>query len=189
MAESYQRRLTVPMAAELLRRLLPDENWEDEHLRRTPERFVQMLHELTDRTPHEFDFTIFPNDGIDEMVVVQDIPFRSLCAHHLLPFIGVAHIAYIPDKKVAGLSKLPRTVQYWSAGLWSQERLTEKITRYLEEMLEPVGVAVVMKAEHMCMSLRGAQAHGTKTTTSKMLGVFLDPSRGARQEFLNLISH
>jgi len=173
---------------ELLAHVIPNVDWSSEHLRDTPERFVGMLRELTDRSRLVFQFKTFENvNHIDEMVVLQDIPFKSLCAHHLLPFVGTTDVAYLPDWKLAGLSKLARAVQFWSAGLWVQEDLTERIANFIQEKLEPKGVAVVMRAEHFCMSLRGASVVGTKTTTSKMTGAFLDPTKGARQEFLQLI--
>lgn len=155
-----------------------------EHVEKTPRRFAKMLEELTTR--EAFNFTTFESDH-DEMVVVSPIPFYSLCAHHVIPFIGEAHVAYLPQGKIAGLSKLARTVQYHMRGLWTQEDLTTKIHDAIDEALEPLGVGVVMRAEHLCMTMRGAQAYGTKTTTSKMSGAFLDPSKQARQEFLELI--
>lgn len=175
----------IKQASCFLQDLMPQENWKDEHHKRTPERFAQMLLDLTTREP--FEFTTFPAD-LNEMIVMRQIPFVSLCAHHIIPFQGVAHVAYIPNKQMAGLSKLARTVQYWAKGLWTQEGLTERITLDLQNKLQgPLGVAVVMEAEHLCMSIRGVKAPGVKTITSKMLGVFLDPSKGAREEFLNLI--
>ena len=142
-----------------------------------------MIQDLT--TSEEFEFTTFPNElKKDEMVVVKDIPFVSLCAHHLIPFSGYAHIGYIPVKVIAGLSKFPRAVKFWSRGLWTQEDLTDAIAYYLDEMLEgPLGLGVMMEAEHMCMTIRGVQAPGVKTITSTMLGAFLDPEKQARAEF------
>jgi GTP cyclohydrolase I len=159
----------------------------DEHKRDTPKRFVKMLLQMTDASSEEFDFTVFPNEGIDEMVVLSPIPFYTLCAHHVVPFYGVASIAYIPDDHIAGLSKFARTVKLLSKGLHVQEELTTEIAEYLEKHLDPKGVAVVMRGEHMCMSMRGVQQPGVVTTTSKMTGVFLDPTKGAREEFLSLI--
>jgi GTP cyclohydrolase I len=146
-----------------------------------------MLEELT--TAEEFEFTTFDNDlRKDEMIVIKDIPFVSLCAHHLIPFAGYAHIGYIPIKVIAGLSKFPRAVKFWSKGLWTQEDLTDAIAHYLDDMLlEPLGVAVVMEAEHMCMTIRGVQTPGVKTITSTMLGAFLDPAKLARTEFFRHI--
>lgn len=136
-------------ATELLQEIMPHEDWEgSQHLNRTPERFVSMLDELT--TPEDFEFTTFENSDVSEMVIIQDIPFYSLCAHHIIPFVGYAHIGYIPDGKVAGLSKFARLVQSTCRGLWVQEELTSTIGNILEEHLEPKGVAVVMKGEHLC---------------------------------------
>lgn len=157
-----------------------------EHGRGTSARFVKMMMELT--TPEEFNFTTFDNtEHVDEMIIIQNIPFYTLCNHHVIPFFGEAHIAYIPDKDIAGLSKFARTVKYFAKGLWVQEHLTTEIADYLEEKLEPLGIAIVMKAEHLCMTMRGVQTPGALTTTSAMRGVFLDPTKGARNEFLTLI--
>jgi GTP cyclohydrolase I len=155
-----------------------------DHHAGTPKRWTKMMKELT--TPEEFEFTTFPSNT-DEMIVIQDIPFRSLCAHHMIPFVGHCHIAYIPEGTIAGLSKFARLVKYYAADLTVQEELTAQIARALEQRLRPKGVGVVLRAEHMCMSLRGVQTPGTITTTSAMRGVFLDPNKGARQEFLTFI--
>jgi GTP cyclohydrolase I len=168
-----------------LQTALPEFGWdENEHLAKTPARFTKALRELTE--PQEFEFTTFDSDS-DEMVVVQDITFYTFCAHHVLPFFGKAHIAYIPNGKICGLSKLARTVESFARGLNVQEELTNNIARYLQLELDPLGVAVVMEAEHLCMTMRGIRTPHAKTTTSSMKGVFLDPSRGARSEFLALI--
>ena len=172
------------LAGKFLRKAVPNARWDDsQHLKNTPKRFLKMLQELT--VPDEFEFTTFDNDlKKDTMVVIKQIPFVSLCAHHLIPFSGTAHIGYIPISKIAGLSKFPRAVKYWSKGLWTQEDLTDAIAHYLWDMLEePLGLGVMMEAEHMCMTIRGVQAPGVKTVTSTMLGVFLDPDRLARAEF------
>jgi GTP cyclohydrolase I len=151
---------------------------------KTPKRFVDMLWELS--TPEEFEFTTFKSNN-DEMVIVQDIPFVSLCAHHISPFMGTAHVGYVPQGKLAGLSKLVRTIEYMSKGLWSQEDLTDAISDFLGSHLEPLGVAVVMQAEHTCMTIRGVKTSGALTTTSSMTGCFADHDRLARTEFLSLI--
>jgi GTP cyclohydrolase I len=145
-----------------------------------------MMQELTDVEAHEFEFTTFESDA-NEMVIVHDINFVTLCAHHLVPFIGKVDIGYIPNGKIAGLSKLPRLVTQLSKGAWDQESLTKAIADNMEDRLEPLGVAVVVRAEHLCMTIRGVQAQGTTTTTSSMTGVFADHSRLARQEFLQLV--
>lgn len=170
-------------------------DWTAEDLQRTPERFVKMIAELTTAND-DWDFTTFPNKGQyshNQVVVVRDISFTSLCAHHILPFTGHAHIGYIPQDKIAGLSKFARTVRFWSRGLWSQEALTDAIIGYLDEMLEPLGLAVILEAEHTCMTIRGVQSPGSKTLTSAMSGYFLknddNPERvaPAREEFFRLI--
>jgi GTP cyclohydrolase I len=169
----------------LLSRLFPMKDFcDDSHLKRTPERFAKMLSELT--TPESFDFTVFESD-VDEMVIVRNIPFYTFCAHHILPFHGVAHIAYIPNGKICGISKLARTVEYFSRDLNVQEELTSHIADFLTERLEPLGVGVVMEAEHLCMTMRGVEVPGAKTVTSSMTGVFRDPMKDARSEFLSLI--
>lgn len=158
---------------------------DSEHGKRTPYRFVKMLQELT--TPEEFEFTTFENDT-DEMITVGDIPFVSLCMHHIVPFMGHAFVGYVPDKLQAGLSKLARTVKYHAASLQTQERLTNQVADSLEQKLEPKGVAVVLRGEHMCMSIRGVQTPGALTTTAAMRGVFADHARTAKAEFLTWIN-
>jgi GTP cyclohydrolase I len=140
-----------------------------EHLADTPRRVAASLLELL--TPRDFAMTTFPNDeGYEELVLVRDIPFHSLCEHHLLPFRGVAHIGYLPGERLVGLSKLARVVELYSRDLQVQERLTKQIAGYLDEQLAPRGVGVVVEAEHLCMTMRGAQAAGARTTTSAFLG-------------------
>jgi GTP cyclohydrolase I len=155
-----------------------------EDLRDTPRRVAAALAELL--TPTEFVMTTFGNDeGYDEMVVVRDIPFHSLCAHHLLPFIGVAHVAYVPAERIVGLSKLARVVDHHARGLQTQERLTTEIANALDTALAPRGAGVVLEASHLCMSLRGVRATGTETRTTAVTGVLRD-DRAARAEFLDL---
>jgi GTP cyclohydrolase I len=161
--------------------LNPERN---DHHRDTPKRWLNMMREMT--TPQEFEFTTFRAES-DEMVVVKDIQFYSLCSHHLVPFFGVAHIGYVPDQLIVGLSKLPRTVVETSKGLWAQENLTRTIALNLQDKLQPLGVAVVMEARHLCMEMRGVKAPGTYTTTSSMQGVFADHTRLARSEFFSLV--
>lgn len=154
----------------------------------TPRRFVESLIEMT--TPEPFKFTVFtPDHQLDEMVIERDIPFFSLCRHHVLPFTGVAHIAYVPDKTMAGISKLARTVKFHAAGLRTQEELTVQIADFLETRLQPLGVGVIMEATHTCMTLRGVKAPGTLTYTAAMKGVFADHDRTAKSEFLNRIGN
>jgi len=162
----------------------------NEHLKDTSKRWVKMMRELTNGDDEEFKFTKFDNTlPGSEMVIVGPIRYNSLCAHHVIPFFGTAHIAYIPAKKIAGLSKLARTVKWFSKGLWTQEELTSEIATYLEEELDPLGVLVMMKGEHLCMSLRGVKEPEALTTTTSLRGVFLEPRPGAdpRQEFFDAI--
>jgi GTP cyclohydrolase IA len=155
-----------------------------EHLAETPRRVAAAFAELL--SPEPFDLTTFANDeGYDELVLVRDIPFRSLCEHHLLPFYGVAHVGYLPAGRILGLSKLARVVDQFAADLQTQERLTMKVANWLEEHLEPKGVGVVVEADHMCMTLRGVRAIGARTLTSNVRGVLRDNVH-SRQEFFSL---
>ena len=156
----------------------------DESLRDTPRRMAATYVELL--TPALFDATTFPNDGgYDELVVARAIPFHSLCEHHLLPFVGVAHVAYLPGERILGLSKLARVVDHFARSLQVQERLTKQVADWLERELSPRGVGVVLEAEHLCMSLRGVQKQGSTTVTSALHGLVRDDPR-TRQEFLAL---
>ena len=137
-------------------------------------------------TPEPFDATTFPNDGgYDELVVARDIPFHSLCEHHLLPFVGVAHVAYLPGERIIGLSKLARVVESFARAMQVQERLTTRVAGWLQRELAPKGVGVVLEAEHLCMSLRGVQKAGARTVTSALHGRLREDQR-TRQEFLSL---
>ena len=157
----------------------------DESLASTPKRVARMYEEILTATP--FESTTFPNDGeYDELVVVRDIPFHSLCEHHLLPFTGVAHVGYIPGPRIVGLSKLARVVDLYSRELQVQERMTAQIAQCLMENLQPMGVAVVLRAQHLCMMMRGVQKQNSYAVTSEMLGCF-KKSPKTRGEFLNLI--
>jgi GTP cyclohydrolase I len=159
----------------------------NEHLRNTPTRVARAFQELL--TPHDVDPTTFPNEeGYDELVVVRGIPFHSLCEHHLLPFVGQAHVAYLPKDRIVGLSKLARVVEHFSRALQVQERMTQQIAVWLEEQLAPRGVGVVLEAEHMCMRLRGVKSPGTMTVTSALRGALRDDAR-TRGEFLDLVRH
>jgi GTP cyclohydrolase IA len=156
----------------------------DEGLRETPARVARAYMEML--TPEPFDLTTFPNEeGYDELVVVREIPFHSLCMHHLLPFHGTATVAYIPGERILGLSKLARVVELFARDLQVQERLTVQVAGWLEEHLRPKGVGVVLEAEHMCMSLRGVQKLGARTVTSALHGLVRDDLR-TREEFLAL---
>ena len=157
---------------------------DSEHLRETPQRVALAYEELLPSRP--FVPTTFPNDeGYDELVLVKDIPFHSLCQHHLLPFTGVAHVGYLPGARILGLSKLARVVEHFSRRLQVQERLTKQVGDWLEDRLMPKGAGVVLEAEHMCMSLRGVQAVGSRTVTSSLHGLLRDDAR-SRGEFLDL---
>lgn len=162
---------------------------ESVHGKETPARFLKMLRELT--TAEAFDFKTFedPSAG-DEMIVIRDITFVSVCNHHVIPFHGKAHIGYIPNDKhlIAGLSKFARLVRYHARSLQVQERLTNVIANELETRLVPKGVAVILEAEHMCMTIRGVQAPGTMTRTAAMRGVFADHGRTAKAEFLQALN-
>ena len=173
-AEHAARELLTALGADL----------DDPGLRETPRRVAAAYAELL--TPEPFNLTTFPNDeGYDELVVVRDIPFQSLCMHHLLPFHGVAHVAYLPAERIVGLSKLARVVEHYSRDLQVQERLTKQVAACIQDELAPKGVGVVLEAEHLCMSLRGVQKAGAKTVTSALYGLVRDDPR-TREEFLSL---
>lgn len=150
----------------------------------TPMRMVKALKQLTER--EEFNFTTFPAESQD-MITLSPIPFYTLCAHHVVPFYGVAHVSYVPDTQLAGLSKFARAVKYCAKGLWVQEELTTEIADFLEDNLHPLGVGVVLEAEHMCMAMRGVEMAGVKTTTSTMRGVYADHDKTAKAEFMEVI--
>ena len=179
---AYEEALSIVKAG--LSIVTGQDEWEG-HMQRTPERWATMMSDLTTR--EEFDFTTFDSEGHREMVTVQNIPFYSLCAHHLIPFFGTCSIAYVPKEKLAGLSKLPRTVRHFMRGLQVQEKLSSEIADFLVDKLDPMGVAVVLSGEHLCMTMRGVEVPGTITHTSAMRGVFLDDTNNARAEFLALI--
>jgi GTP cyclohydrolase I len=173
-AETAARKLLRALGADL----------SHEGLRDTPRRVAAAYGELL--TPEPFNLTTFANDeGYDELVLVRDIPFRSLCMHHLLPFHGVAHVGYLPSERILGISKLARVVEHFSCDLQVQERLTTQIAGWLQDQLRPKGAGVVLVAEHMCMSLRGVQKPGASTVTSALHGLMRDDMR-TRQEFFSL---
>ncbi len=160
-----------------------------EGLQRTPERVARMFAELTEG--YRVDPVALVNDALfevsyDEMVLVRNIEMYSMCEHHLLPFHGHAHVAYIPNGKVLGLSKIPRVVEMFSRRLQVQERLTEQIAQFLDDLLHPQGVAVVIEAVHMCAMMRGVKKADARMVTSAMRGIFKTNSR-TRSEFLSLI--
>ena len=159
-------------------------NPRNEHLRDTPRRVAAAFAEML--TPRHFELTDFPNEeAYDELVVVRDIPFASLCQHHLLPFKGVAHVAYLPGQRILGLSKLAHVVDLFARGLQVQERLTKQVADWLNQQLAPKGVGVIIEAEHLCMTLRGIQAIGSLTMTSSLLGTLREDGR-SRAEFFSL---
>jgi GTP cyclohydrolase I len=153
-------------------------------LSETPARMARAYAELL--TPRAFDLTTFDNEeGYDELVLARSIPIRSVCEHHLLPFIGVAHVGYLPGDRILGLSKLARVVELFAHGAQVQERLTKQVADWLDHHLHARGVGVVIEAEHLCMSLRGVQATGARTVTSTLLGTLRDDGR-SRAEFFAL---
>ena len=162
------------------------EDPEREGLLKTPNRVARMFDELT--AGYHVDPVALINGAIfsvdyDEMVVVKDIDFHSLCEHHMLPFYGRAHVAYIPNGKVVGLSKIPRIVEMFARRLQIQEQMTSQIANFIQETLEPTGVAVVVEGAHMCAMMRGVKKANTKMTTSKMLGAFREDDK-LRAEFM-----
>ncbi|MGH3437907.1 MAG: GTP cyclohydrolase I FolE [Sciscionella sp.] len=157
---------------------------DSEGLRGTPARMAKAYAELF--TPRPFNLTTFDNDeGYDELVLARRIPLRSVCEHHLLPFVGVAHVGYLPGERILGLSKLARVVEHFACRPQVQERLTKQVADWLYTQLNPKGVGVVIEAEHTCMTLRGVQAAGCSTVTSTMLGTLRTDPR-SRQEFLTV---
>ena len=166
------------------------ENPEREGLVDTPERVAKAYKYLTKGYHQDVDTVIngaIFEEKYDEMVIVKDIDFYSMCEHHLLPFFGKVHVAYIPNGKIVGLSKVPRLVDMFARRLQVQERFTQQIADVLEEKLQPKGVAVVVEGYHMCMMMRGVQKQNSTTTTSAVHGAFR--AEKTRLEFLNLISH
>jgi GTP cyclohydrolase IA len=183
---------TTPDLSGLVKELLIGlgEDPDREGLVRTPARVAKSLQELT--AGYTIDIDALINEALfdvayNEMVVVKDIDFYSLCEHHLLPFFGKCHVAYIPDGRVIGLSKVPRIVEAFSRRLQVQERLTSQIAEIILDKIKPLGVAVVMEARHLCMEMRGAQSKNSPTITSSMVGAFHKDSR-TREEFLQFVN-
>ncbi|MCB4756902.1 MAG: GTP cyclohydrolase I FolE [Elusimicrobia bacterium] len=177
---------------ELIKQLLDfiGEDPKREGLLKTPERVTQSWKELTSGYHVDIDALINRavfHENYNEMVVVKDIRFYSVCEHHLLPFFGVAHVAYIPNGKILGLSKIPKIVEVFSRRLQVQERLTQEIADILQTKLKPMGVGVVINARHLCMEMRGAKSVDSPTVTSAMLGAFRNDAR-TRKEFLSFIN-
>lgn len=189
--------IVVPAAAEsesiadLVRRMLVQlgEDPNREGLRRTPERFEKALKYLTSgyrQDPEKILNGAMFSVGYDEMVVVKDIEVYSLCEHHLLPFFGKCHVAYLPNKKVVGLSKIARLVNMYARRLQIQERLTNQIATTIQEQLKPQGVGVIIEARHLCMVMRGVEKQNSAAVTSAMLGAFRN-NKQTRDEFLSLV--
>lgn len=169
----------------LLEKVMPDFEWDGDDVVDTPKRFIKMLRELTDAS-ERWKFTVFKSDS-KELVIVRHIRFVSLCSHHLAPYTGICHVGYIPDGVIAGLSKIARQVQTIARTPSVQEELTTAIADTFDDILQPSGVIVIMKAHHSCMSLRGALAHEAETITSAVRGVFYTNERGSKEEFIRLI--
>jgi GTP cyclohydrolase IA len=177
--------------ADLVRRMLQliGEDPERDGLRRTPERFEKALRFLTSgyhQDPEKLLNGAMFSVCYDQMVLVKDIEIYSLCEHHMLPFFGKCHVAYIPDKKVVGLSKIPRLVNMFARRLQIQERLTNQIASAIQQNISPLGVGVVVEARHLCMVMRGVEKQNSQTVTSAMLGAFRENVQ-TREEFLSLI--
>lgn len=177
-----QRLLQLADAAALALPSL-DSDASREGLKNTPLRWAKSMYELTN--PQKFDMTTFEGEGYDQMVVQTDITFYSLCEHHLLPFFGRATVAYIPKKRIVGISKLARTVEHFSKSLQVQERMTRQIADLLQDRLEPKGVGVVLRARHLCQEMRGIKKPGAETITSCLQGEFMSDAK-VRSEFLSL---
>lgn len=169
---------------ETLHTLFPEDTWDDSP-EDTARRVIAYLKEYVPPKELPFKFTVFPST-VNQMIIVRDIEFSSICAHHLLPFDGLAHVAYLPNKLMVGLSKIPRLVDYWAHRPQTQERLTSQIASDLKHRLEAQGVAVVIESQHTCMSCRGVRKMQASMITSEMRGVFLTAGE-ARHEFLSLI--
>ena len=188
--EEYNEEATEKMAAfnkEILK--IIGENPEREGLLKTPERVAKSMQYLTkgySENPDEIMQSAIFNEDHNEMIIVKDIELYSLCEHHMLPFFGKAHIAYIPTGKIVGLSKIPRVVDAYARRLQVQERLTTDILECIQRTLNPIGVAVVIEAQHMCMQMRGVQKQNSVTTTSSFKGAF--EKQETRSEFIKLIS-
>ena len=186
----YNEQLTETLAENF--KVIIDQLGEDsnrEGLLKTPERVAKAMQFLTqgyDQNPDGIMKDAIFNEDYSEMVIVKDIEIYSMCEHHMLPFFGKAHVAYIPNGKIVGLSKIPRVVDAYSRRLQVQERLTIEIRDCIQRVLNPKGVAVVIEASHMCMQMRGVQKQNSVTTTSAFTGLFLS-NDSTRREFINLV--
>jgi len=180
----------VPKIAHHVRGILDELglNLDDPNLKETDQRVARMYLEMFQGLEQgaEPKVTTFPNDeGYSHMVMERDIPFYSMCAHHLVPFYGHAHIAYIPQEHIVGLSKFARVLEFYAKRPQLQERLTEQVVNFLEEKLQPLGAVVVIEARHLCVEMRGVKKPGALTTTSAIRGIFHE--RPVREEFLDLL--
>jgi GTP cyclohydrolase I len=190
--EQYDKEVTDQIAAHIKAILgLLGEDTEREGLQKTPERVAKAMQFLTQGYEQNGETIVKSalfSEPYNHMVIVKDIELFSLCEHHMLPFIGKAHVAYIPKGQITGLSKVARVVETYARRLQVQERLTEQIRDCIQDSLQPLGVAVVIEAMHTCMSMRGVQKSNAITTTSAFSGIFLKSSK-TRNEFLKLIEH
>lgn len=178
------------LTARYINRLLKQlgENSRRDGLSKTPRRVAQTYTKMLSgyaEDPRKI-FTMFENEGYDEMIVVSNIEWFSMCEHHMIPFFGKAHVGYLPDKKIVGLSKIPRVIDIFARRLQNQERLTSQIAQTFYDLLQPKGVGVILEAQHLCMMARGVEKQGSLVTTSAMLGSFKKDAR-TRAEFLKLI--
>jgi len=162
---------------------IKDKYFNKEELENTPKRIKRFMKELESNS--DFKFTVFDNPGYDQMVILKDIEFYSFCSHHLLPFIGKAHVGYIPNKKICGISKLARVVDKFASRPQLQERLTQEIADFIKKELKPKGVMVVIEAQHLCMKMRGIKKQNSVMVTSSLKGAF--NKQEVRDEFLKLI--
>ena len=186
MSDNYNKKL-----ANNIKSVLSEigENTERDGLLKTPERVAKSMEFLTngyDKDPSEILKSAMFAEDYSQMVLVKDIELYSLCEHHMLPFFGKAHIAYIPNGNIVGLSKIPRIVDVFARRLQVQERLTDEIKDCLQDTLNPIGVAVVIEAQHLCMQMRGVEKQHSSTTTSAFSGIFMSDEK-TRSEFINLI--
>ena len=182
-----EERAAIETAVERLLRAL-GVDLADQHFTGTPRRVARWLHEF--RPPQETIEQVLGttfDEPYQELVAVCDVPFQALCAHHLLPFIGTAHIGYIPNGRVVGLSKLPRALYYHAHRMTLQERITYNLVEDLMRVLQPKGAIVVLQSQHQCMTIRGVKATGASMITSGVRGVFLDNTKGTRDEFMALV--
>lgn len=167
----------------LLAEIIPilDNNPSREGLRATPDRYAKFFKQFLEKKP--FNVTVFDSEGYDGMITQRNIPFYSLCEHHMVPFFGYATISYIPGKKIVGLSKLSRILNHFSHNLQNQERITKQVADFIENTVQPKGVAVSLTARHLCMEMRGVEKHNAPTTTTYVTGVF-KTNLATRSEFL-----